>query len=126
MDSYTVDYNNGDAFQVTGNKLHLPKIGWVDMAEEFRFANVEGMKLLYCTVSKEAGEYYASISCSIPTVSKQYELPFEDNTGSSDIGTREFVDSDGHKEQVPRAYVTQEKKLKRRQRSYPFHERRIQ
>jgi putative transposase len=110
-DSFTLDNEN---FKVCGTKIYLAKIGWIRMVEQFKYA---GAKLLFVTVSVEAGQWYASITCEIPTRDKQLLLPFEDFVFGIDRGVRSYADSNGKHTDVPRSYRKAEKKLRRSQQS---------
>jgi putative transposase len=52
---------NNDKFKVDGNFLYVPKLGWVNMAEELR---LEG-KIMGATLSKHADWWYVSIHVEI-------------------------------------------------------------
>lgn len=54
-----------DAVAVNGNKIKLPKIGWVKLAEKIRFPG----RIISVTVSRTADSWYASITVdTIPPV----------------------------------------------------------
>ena len=55
-DSFRAD-NGPGTFKVAGNKIRLPKIGWVRMREPLRFQG----KLLSATVSRRAQRWYVSV-----------------------------------------------------------------
>jgi putative transposase len=59
--SFTID---GSVVKVEGNKIRLPKIGWLRMAERYRFAD-RLIKLNSVTISKKAGRWYVSINAEI-------------------------------------------------------------
>jgi putative transposase len=53
-----------DSMSVEGNKIRLPKIGMVRMAQELRFSG----KIMSIAVSKTAGRWHASIAVEMPDV----------------------------------------------------------
>jgi len=110
-DSFTLD---NEKFKICGKKIYLSKIGWIRMAEGFKYLNA---KLLSVTVSVEADQWYASIACEIPSQDKQPLLPFEDFVYGVDRGVRYYADSNGQHQAVPRSYRKAEKKLRRVQQS---------
>ena len=59
MRSFTVA---GDKTKVAGNKIRIPGIGYIKMAEPLRF---EKAKLTSCTVSLEPDGWYVSIQCEV-------------------------------------------------------------
>ena len=110
-DSFYLDNLN---FKIKGKQIYLAKIGWIRMSEEFRY---EDAKLLSATISREADQWYVSISCEVQDSPKQPLLPFDDFAVGEDVGVRCYADSNGDISEVPRSYRTYEKRLKRAQRS---------
>jgi putative transposase len=51
-------YLSNDQFAVSGHCIRVPKLGWVNMAEELRFSG----KVMSATISEYAGNWYVSIS----------------------------------------------------------------
>lgn len=102
--SFTLDYLN---FKLKGKRIQLAKLGDVRLAEEFRF---EKAKLLEATISKEAGQWYASILCEVEDCER---LPKNTKVVGIDVGVYEYVMSDGSHYPVPRVYRKYEKKLRR-------------
>jgi putative transposase len=90
-----------------GKTLCLPKKLNVKMSEELRFKDV--IKICNVTVSKQAGEWYASILCVVPS-------PVKTTNGKAvgiDLGSRTIVFSDGQVITQPRNYTQAERKLRR-------------
>ena len=69
-DSFAVDNSK---FKVNGNKIRIPKLGWVRMTEELRFKG----KMLSATISKIADKWFVSILVEMPDEdkSKNQTLP---------------------------------------------------
>ena len=110
--SYTTD-NNSDAVRFDGNRLKLPKIGYVKVVEHRQH---EG-RILNATISHErSGEYYASVLCEIePT----QVLPVTDKVVGIDLGLHDLlVYSDGAKVEAPKHFKKSEKKLAKIQRAF--------
>ena len=110
--SYTTD-NNSDAVRFDGNRLKLPKVGYVKVVEHRRH---EG-RILTATISKErSGEYYASVLCEIE---QSEPLPATDKVIGIDLGLHDFiVCSDGERVEAPKHFRKSEQKLARVQRSF--------
>jgi putative transposase len=56
-------YIDGSRIKTDGNRLYLPKIGWIKMSEELRFKDA---KICNVAVSPDGGNWYAAINCEIP------------------------------------------------------------
>ena len=110
--SYTTD-NNSDAVRFDGNRLKLPKVGYVKVVEHRRH---EG-RILTATISHErSGEYYASILCEIE---QSEPLPVTDKVIGIDLGLHDIiVCSDGERVEAPKHFRKSEQKLARVQRSF--------
>ena len=110
--SYTTD-NNSDAVRFDGNRLKLPKVGYVKVVEHRRH---EG-RILTATISKErSGEYYASVLCEIE---QPEPLPATDKVIGIDLGLHDFiVCSDGTRVEAPKYFRKSEQKLARIQRVF--------
>ena len=110
--SYTTD-NNSDAVRFDGNRLRLPKVGYVKVVEHRRH---EG-RILTATISHErSGEYYASVLCEIE---QPKSLPVTDKVVGTDLGLHDIiVCSDGERVSSPKYFRKSEQKLARIQRVF--------
>ena len=110
--SYTTD-NNKDAVRFGGNRLKLPKVGYVKVVEHRRH---EG-RILTATISHErSGEYYASVLCE---VEQNEPLPVTDKVIGIDLGLHDLiVCSDGQRVEAPKYFRKAEQKLAQRQRVF--------
>ena len=110
--SYTTD-NNSDAVRFDGNRLRLPKVGFVKVVEHRPH---EG-RILTATISHErSGEYYASVLCEIEQTDSS---PVTDKVVGVDLGLHDFaVCSDGERVEAPKHFRRAEQKLARRQRVF--------
>jgi putative transposase len=107
-DSFCV---SSDVYAIDGNKIRLPKIGWVKMAEPFRYT---GAKLQSAVIKHKSGKWYVSISCDVDRTSRP---PCKVGAVGVDMGVREHALSTGEKVALPRAYRNAEKQLRRAQKS---------
>lgn len=64
--SYTVGIESG-TFRFEGKKIHITKLGWVDLAEEFRWPDA---KLNRITVKSHGSRWHVFVSCEFPGQSK--------------------------------------------------------
>ena len=110
--SYTTDNNNGTV-RFDGNRLKLPKVGYVKVVEHRRH---EG-RILTATISHErSGEYYASVLCEIE---QPESLPVTDKVVGIDLGLHDIiVCSDGQRVEAPKYFRKAEQKLAKRQRAF--------
>ena len=105
-----VSKNGTHSIEVDGDKVKLPKVGWVRLSG---LQPINGL-IKHATVSKDTdGKYYISLC-----VKEEFEA--KSNGGGKkgiDVGLKVFfTDSDGNTVVNPRTYVTREKKLSREQR----------
>lgn len=100
-----------EQYAIDGNKIRLPRIGWVRMAEPFRYTSA---KLQRAVVRRKAGRWYVSISCDVAHTGRQ---PCKVGAVGVDMGLREHILSTGEKVALPRAYRNAEKRLRRAQKS---------
>ena len=103
-DSFYIDNVN---LKIKDNRVFLVTIGWVRLAEKFRFKDA---KLMSATISRSADQWFVSINCEVPDAEP---LPKTGSNVGIDVGTRQYADSKGKFKEVPRAYRKAEKKLKR-------------
>ena len=110
--SYTTD-NNRDAIRFDGNRLKLPKVGYVKVVEHRQH---EG-RIISATISHErSGEYYASVMCE---VEYPEPLPITDKVIGIDLGLHDFiVCSDGERVEAPKYVRKSEQRLARIQRAF--------
>ena len=110
--SYTTDNNNGTV-RFDGNRLRLPKVGYVKVVEHRRH---EG-RIITATISHErSGEYYASVLCEIE---HPESLPVTDKVIGVDLGLHDLiVCSDGERVEAPKYFRKSEQKLAKRQRAF--------
>ena len=110
--SYTTDNNNGTV-RFDGNRLKLPKVGYVKVVEH---RTHEG-RILTATISHErSGEYYASVLCE---VEQPEALPVTEKIVGIDLGLHDLiVCSDGQRVGAPKHFRKSEQKLAKRQRDF--------
>ena len=110
--SYTTDNNNGTV-RFDGNRLRLPKVGYVKVVEHRQH---EG-RIISATISHErSGEYYASVMCEIE---RPEPLPVTDKVVGIDLGLHDIiVCSDGQRVEAPKYFRKAEQKLARIQRAF--------
>jgi putative transposase len=101
-------------FKVQGKKIHLPKCGWIRMRECLRWKDA---KLVSVTISRSAERWYAAIVCEVDDTGRSAKEGAHDNTVGIDLGVREYVASDGKRHELPRAYRSSERRLRRAQKS---------
>ena len=66
-----------DQFQVDGKRIRIPKLGWLGMRENLRYTG----RIVSATVSRTAGQWYASISID----TSDAQLPPAENGGAVGI-----------------------------------------
>ena len=110
--SYTTENNNGTV-RFDGNRLRLPKVGYVKVVEHIQH---EG-RVLKATISHErSGEYYASVLCEIE---QPEPLPVTDKVVGIDLGLHDIiVCSDGTRVEAPSHFRKSEHRLAKRQRAF--------
>ena len=111
--SYTTDNNHNGTVRFDGNRLRLPKVGFVKVVEHRQH---EG-RVLTATISHErSGEYYASVLCEIE---QPESLPVTDKVIGIDLGLHDLVVcSDGTRVEAQKHFRKSEKKLAKRQRAF--------
>ena len=110
--SYTTDNNNGTV-RFDGNRLRLPKVGYVKIVEHRQHER----RILTATISHErSGEYYASVLCE---VEHPEPLPVTDKVIGIDLGLHDLiVCSYGERVEAPKHFRKSEQKLAKRQRVF--------
>jgi putative transposase len=72
---------NNDQFKLDGHSIQIPKLGWVNMAEELRFVG----KIMGAVVSCRAGHWYVSMQVE---VEKPVPVQFERESVGVDLGLK--------------------------------------
>ena len=110
--SYTTENNNGTV-RFDGNRLRLPKVGYVKIVEH----RLHEGRIISATISRErSGEYYASILCE---VEQTEALPVTDKVVGIDLGLHDFmICSDGERAEAPKYFRKSEQKLAKIQRAF--------
>lgn len=105
-ESFTV---NNDKISLDGNRIRLPKIGWIRMREPLRFKG----KICSSTVTCEAGQWHVSVSVQIV----EDVHPPNDSIVGVDVGIKSLaIASDGTTCPNEKQFTKHAKKLKRLQR----------
>jgi putative transposase len=109
VQSYTSKYVN-DNIAIDGNKVKLPKLGWVRFAKS---REVEGA-IVKATIRKNpSGKYFISIVCKTPI----QEMPKTTSACGVDVGLKDFaICSDGTIDPNPKFFRSLEEKLVKAQR----------
>lgn len=116
VQSYTSQCNypkNGKpTIEVVGNKIKLPKLGWVRFAK----SREVGGKILSATIRRNpSGKYFVSILCEINFC--PYVPVVKEQSIGVDLGLKDFaILSNGEKVNAPKYFRKCEKKLVRWQR----------
>lgn len=101
-----------DQFRMDGNRVRLPRIGWVNLRESLRFTG----KIMGAVVSRTADRWFISIQVDVGDYSKQR---VGDEIVGVDLGiTTAATLSTGEKIAGPRPLKAAQKKLRRLQRSF--------
>ena len=110
--SYTT-YNNHNAVRFDGNRLKLPKVGYVKVVEH----QLHDGRILTATISHErSGEYYASVLCEVEQCPA---LPVTEKIVGIDLGLHDIiVCSDGERVASPKHFRKSEQRLARVQRAF--------
>ena len=106
-------YPERDSIRFDGNRIKLPKVGYVKIVEHRQREGV----IKSVVVSKErSGEYYASVLCEIE---QPEPLPATDKVVGIDLGLHDLiVCSDGERVEAPKYFRKSEQKLARIQRVF--------
>ena len=103
---------------LVGNKINLPKIGWVKLILHRPVPT--GFKIKTATITNHSDGWYINLSLedvSVPSL-KIDVAPTGDNTIGIDLGLKELlVTSNGEAVPIPQHYRKAEKQLKRSQRN---------
>ncbi|MEN8218991.1 MAG: RNA-guided endonuclease TnpB family protein [Pseudomonadota bacterium] len=79
-------YLSNDQFKIEGNKIRIPKLGWVKLTESLRF---EG-KILSATVSRIANRWFVSINIQMNSASHKISENQADAVGV-DLGVKSLA-----------------------------------
>jgi len=110
-ESYTTN-NQGGNIRIEGNKIKLPKLGFVKLIQH---REIKGEEIKSCTLSKSpTGKYYISILVEYKKDTPKTEPK---NILGLDMDMKElFTDSQGNKAAYPRFYRKSQDKLNKGQR----------
>lgn len=116
-------YIGSDQLSVKNDMVKIPglgrfmggrmSLGYVRMAERLRF---EGAKILCAVISRTADQWFISIACEVEDC--KVENDKRDGIVGVDVGVGEYVTSDTEFYNVPRAYRTSMRRLRRAQQSF--------
>lgn len=107
-------YLSNDVFEVDGNKIKIPKLGWVKMAEKLRFSG----KIMSATVSRTADKWFVSITVEIPDETIQLNRPENQSAVGVDLGISALATlSDGEIIYGAKPYKALLKQIRRLSRS---------
>jgi len=98
-------------FKLEGKKIHIPKLGWIKMAQELRFPG----KPKSVTISREGSEWFVSVLVDVdPSWKYPHQCKSQATVGIDlGIGDRLAILSDGTIIENPRVYRRLERKIKR-------------
>jgi len=116
VQSYTTKIekkNQWPEVSIIGNKIKLPKLGWVKFAKS---REVEG-RILSATIRRNpSGKYFVSILCEMNDC--PYVPVDQEKAVGIDLGLKDFaIFSDGKKEKAPKYFRKYEKQLAKAQRT---------
>lgn len=106
---------NGNLIRVEGNKIRLPKIGFVraKISREIQL----GHRIISATVSQRpSGKYFISILTEFESETPDQVLDYDNSIGLDYSSPHFYVDSNGKKADMPHFYRDAEKQLAREQR----------
>ena len=107
-DGYKLDNLN---FSISGTHIRLARIGHVRLTETLRWTG----KLISVAISRRANKFFASVVVDVASSSPPCSDAVEPSIGI-DLGTREYVFSNGFCSAVPRSYRSHERRLRRKQK----------
>lgn len=105
-DSFTL---SNDQFEIVGDRIRIPNLGWVRMEEPLRFAG----KPLWATVSRRADRWFVSVSVQMPD---EYRLLQTESQGAVgvDLGVKDLATlSTGEKIEGPKPHKRLLKRIRR-------------
>ena len=105
-------YLANDQFIIEENTIRMPRIGWIKMRENLRFVG----KIMSATVSREADQWYVSITVEMKDENVVKERVSNNSVGI-DLGVKDFaVLSTGEKIEGPKPFKKLQKQISRKQR----------
>ena len=105
-------YIANDQFSIKDDMIRMPRIGWIKMRENLRFVG----KIMSATVSREADQWYVSISIEMKDENIIKERISNESIGI-DLGVKDFaVLSTGEKIEGPKPFKKLQKQISRKQR----------
>jgi len=104
-------YIGNDHIKLDGNRIKLPKLGWVRMREALRFSG----KVISATISSKANRWFVSLNVELDQIPK----PCNSQAGVGvDLGVKTLATlSNGETFEAPKPFKKFLSKLKRMQRS---------
>ncbi|EGJ30113.1 MULTISPECIES: RNA-guided endonuclease TnpB family protein [Moorena] len=101
---------------IQGNRLNLPKFGWVKMV--YHRPIPDGFRIQTATVTRKADGYYVTLSLQDDTVPEVIPIEQVSNPVGIDMGLKSFLTkSDGTEVQIPQYYRKAQKRLKKIQKA---------
>jgi putative transposase len=107
-DSFRICFSG--SIKVKDNKILIPRIGYVKLAENIRFKGI----IKEATFLKQANNWFVSFSIE---TDKKFKQTNNKKAIGIDLGVNDFVLSNGEKHNLPKAYYKHQKELKRRQKA---------
>lgn len=107
--------NNGNAIRIDGNRIHLPKLGFVKAKISRQIP--EAHRIVSATISQApSGKYFVSIGTEYEAETPHIALDRENALGLDYSSPHFYVDSNGYVADMPHFYREAEKGLAREQR----------
>ena len=101
---------------ISGNRLNLPKFGWVKMV--YHRPIPDGFKIKTATVTRKADGYYVTLSLQDDTVPNVIPIEQVSKPIGIDMGLKSFlVKSDGSEVPIPQYYRKAQKRLRKIQKA---------
>ncbi|WP_293123706.1 transposase [Moorena sp. SIO4G3] len=101
---------------IQGNKLMLPKFGWVKMVYHRPIS--DGFKIKTAVVTRKSDGYYVTLSLQDDTVPEVIPIEQVSNPIGIDMGLKSFlIKSDGSEIPIPQYYRKAQKRLKKIQKA---------
>ena len=108
--SYTAANNNGNGIRIEGNKIHLPKIGFIRAKVSRKIR--ENSRIIRATISQEpSGKYHVSIVTETEVEDAVRTLNKLNSIGLDYSSPHFYVDSENNVADMPHFYRESEKRL---------------